>query len=126
MLPSYNLFLLQKLAENNISLGETVLKGYGLFTESYWFWIGICALFCYTVIFNILLTLFLTYLNRKLPSGFANAFQVYFTFQLLRITKLLLCCLNLMQLWGSNKLWFLNKNFGRGIKGEKGRDILLS
>ncbi|XP_008804056.1 ABC transporter G family member 31 [Phoenix dactylifera] len=53
----------KKLANLNISLGEAVLKGYGLFTESYWFWIGVCALFCYTVIFNILLTLFLTYLS---------------------------------------------------------------
>lgn len=53
----------KKLAKYNVSLGEAVLKGYGLFAESYWFWIGICALFCYTVIFNILFTLFLTYLN---------------------------------------------------------------
>ncbi|XP_072965196.1 ABC transporter G family member 31 isoform X1 [Typha angustifolia] len=53
----------KRVAQDNGSLGEAVLKDFGLFTESYWFWIGICALFGYTIIFNILFTLFLTYLN---------------------------------------------------------------
>ncbi|CAD5187842.1 unnamed protein product [Musa acuminata subsp. malaccensis] len=53
----------KKVAKYNITLGESALKEYGMFTESYWFWIGICALFGYTILFNILFTLFLTYLN---------------------------------------------------------------
>ncbi|XP_058111919.1 ABC transporter G family member 31-like isoform X2 [Magnolia sinica] len=47
----------------NVSLGETVLKARGLFTEGYWYWIGVGALFGYTVIFNMLLTFSLTWLN---------------------------------------------------------------
>lgn len=58
--------MLQKVTKDNISLGEAALKEYGMFTKSYWFWIGICALFGYTILFNILFTIFLTYLNRKL------------------------------------------------------------
>ncbi|XP_020097477.1 ABC transporter G family member 31 [Ananas comosus] len=53
----------KKVGKNGIPLGEVVLKGYGLFSESYWYWIGVGALFAYTVILNILFTLFLTYLN---------------------------------------------------------------
>ncbi|KMZ69734.1 Pleiotropic drug resistance protein 6 [Zostera marina] len=48
---------------DNITLGENVLKLYGLSTQSYWFWIGVGALFGYTILFNILFTVFLTYLN---------------------------------------------------------------
>ncbi|XP_039124389.1 ABC transporter G family member 31 [Dioscorea cayenensis subsp. rotundata] len=44
-------------------LGEAVLRRYGLFTESYWYWIGVGALFGYTILFNLLFTLFLTYLD---------------------------------------------------------------
>jgi ABC-type multidrug transport system ATPase subunit len=44
-------------------LGEVILKGFGLSTEGYWYWIGLGALFGYTVIFNLLFTLFLKYLN---------------------------------------------------------------
>ncbi|XP_043698940.1 ABC transporter G family member 32 isoform X1 [Telopea speciosissima] len=47
----------------NISLGEVLLKARSLFTESYWYWIGVGALLGYTILFNILFTFFLTYLN---------------------------------------------------------------
>ncbi|XP_074577986.1 ABC transporter G family member 31 [Curcuma longa] len=53
----------KKGTKDNISLGEAALKEYGMFTKNYWFWIGICALFGYTILFNILFTIFLTYLN---------------------------------------------------------------
>ncbi|PKA64532.1 Pleiotropic drug resistance protein 6 [Apostasia shenzhenica] len=55
----------KKVGSNTIPLGKRVLKGYGLFTESYWFWIGVGALLGYTVMLNVLFTLFLTYLNQK-------------------------------------------------------------
>lgn len=51
------------VGNNNVSLGKTILKGHGLFTESYWFWIGACALVGYAVILNILFCVFLTCLN---------------------------------------------------------------
>ncbi|URE18250.1 Plant PDR ABC transporter associated [Musa troglodytarum] len=60
---TFGSFAMLKVAKYNITLGEAALKEYGMFTESYWFWIGICALFGYTILFNILFTLFLTYLN---------------------------------------------------------------
>ncbi|PIA65301.1 hypothetical protein AQUCO_00100641v1 [Aquilegia coerulea] len=50
-------------AEANISLGEALLKARSLYAESYWYWIGVGALFGYTILFNILCTFFLTYLN---------------------------------------------------------------
>uniref|UniRef100_V5NWW4 PDR protein 2 n=1 Tax=Amsonia hubrichtii TaxID=946328 RepID=V5NWW4_9GENT len=54
-----------KKAGNNTNepLGETLLKVRSLFPESYWYWIGVGALLGYTLLFNILFTLFLTYLN---------------------------------------------------------------
>lgn len=52
-------------------LGEVILKDFGLSTEGYWYWIGLGALFGYTVIFNFLFTLFLTYLNRELLTYFS-------------------------------------------------------
>ncbi|XAR53291.1 Sulfate-transporting ATPase [Bertholletia excelsa] len=49
--------------QSNLSLGEAVLKVRSLFPQSYWYWIGVGALFGYTVLLNILFTIFLTYLN---------------------------------------------------------------
>ncbi|KAF3441957.1 hypothetical protein FNV43_RR15873 [Rhamnella rubrinervis] len=49
--------------QTNLSLGEALLKARGLFRESYWYWIGIGALLGYTVLFNMLFTFFLAYLN---------------------------------------------------------------
>lgn len=49
----------------SLSLGEMLLKVRSLFPEGYWFWIGVGALLGYTILFNILFTLALTYLNRK-------------------------------------------------------------
>ncbi|KAI8024530.1 ABC transporter G family member 32 [Camellia lanceoleosa] len=48
---------------DNMTLGEALLKARSLFPQSYWYWIGVGALFGYTVLFNILFTIFLTYLN---------------------------------------------------------------
>ncbi|XP_057968705.1 ABC transporter G family member 32 [Malania oleifera] len=47
----------------DITLGEAVLKARSLFPQSYWYWIGVGALFGYTLLFNALFTFFLTYLN---------------------------------------------------------------
>ncbi|PON39969.1 ABC transporter-like [Parasponia andersonii] len=45
------------------SLGEALLKARSLFSESYWYWIGVGALLGYTLLFNLLFTFFLSYLN---------------------------------------------------------------
>ncbi|ONM29553.1 glossy13 [Zea mays] len=53
----------KQFANQNITMGEAILTGYGLFKEKYWFWIGVGALFGYAIILNILFTMFLTLLN---------------------------------------------------------------
>lgn len=49
----------------NETLGKLYLRRAGLFTEDYWYWIGIGVLLGYALLFNTLFTLALTYLNRK-------------------------------------------------------------
>ncbi|XP_026404553.1 ABC transporter G family member 32-like [Papaver somniferum] len=49
--------------ETNIKLGEALLKARSLFPQSYWYWIGAGAVLGYTIVFNLLFTLFLTYLK---------------------------------------------------------------
>ncbi|KAL8148056.1 hypothetical protein AgCh_005408 [Apium graveolens] len=44
-------------------LGDRLLKARSLFPQKYWYWIGVAALLGYTVLFNILFTFSLTYLN---------------------------------------------------------------
>ncbi|KAI5669436.1 hypothetical protein M9H77_19289 [Catharanthus roseus] len=64
----------KKIGNNTgTSLGETLLRVRSLFPESYWYWIGVGALLGYTVLFNILFTLFLTYLN---PLGNTKVYVV--------------------------------------------------
>lgn len=47
----------------NMRLGEAVLRSRSLFTESYWYWIGVGCMVGYIVLFNVMFTVFLTYLN---------------------------------------------------------------
>ncbi|XP_048233398.1 pleiotropic drug resistance protein 1-like [Ricinus communis] len=44
-------------------LGVEVLKSRGFFTEAYWYWLGVGALIGFTLVFNFLYTLALTFLN---------------------------------------------------------------
>ncbi|KAH0929875.1 hypothetical protein HID58_015602 [Brassica napus] len=59
----------QKVEENRAgnhttdSLGVALLRERSLFTENYWYWIGVGALLGYTILFNLLFTVFLAYLN---------------------------------------------------------------
>uniref|UniRef100_A0A7N0TS87 ABC transporter domain-containing protein n=2 Tax=Kalanchoe fedtschenkoi TaxID=63787 RepID=A0A7N0TS87_KALFE len=47
----------------NESLGVIVLKSRGFFPEAYWYWIGVGALIGFTLLFNLVFSLALTYLN---------------------------------------------------------------
>ncbi|KAH9298064.1 hypothetical protein KI387_029746, partial [Taxus chinensis] len=47
----------------NETLGELVLKSRGLFPYEYWYWIGVGALLGYSILFNVLFAVTLSYLN---------------------------------------------------------------
>lgn len=47
-------------------LGIAVLNNFNIFPERNWYWIGVGALVGFTLLFNILFTFSLMYLNRKL------------------------------------------------------------
>ncbi|PIN11340.1 Pleiotropic drug resistance proteins (PDR1-15), ABC superfamily [Handroanthus impetiginosus] len=48
---------------STLALGKALLKARSLFPESYWYWIGVGALIGYTVLFNVLFTVFLSKLD---------------------------------------------------------------
>ncbi|KAL6996416.1 transcription factor, partial [Sarracenia purpurea var. burkii] len=50
-------------SDNATSLGLAVLRNFDVFPERKWFWIGAAALLGFTVLFNVLFTLALTYLD---------------------------------------------------------------
>lgn len=56
---------MQRAGNSKFSLGEAILRERSLFPESYWYWIGVGAMIGYAVLFNILFTFFLGYLNRE-------------------------------------------------------------
>lgn len=62
---------------NNATVGIAVLKNFDVYTERNWFWIGAAALLGFTVLFNVLFTLALMYLNRK------NQHSVQFIFSMI-------------------------------------------
>uniref|UniRef100_F6GUS2 ABC transporter domain-containing protein n=1 Tax=Vitis vinifera TaxID=29760 RepID=F6GUS2_VITVI len=50
---------------SNDTIGHNVLQAHKLPTHDYWYWLGVCVLLAYSVLFNYLLTLALAYLNRE-------------------------------------------------------------
>jgi ABC-type multidrug transport system permease subunit len=55
----------QPSSDNSTSLGLAVLEIFDIFTDPNWYWIGVGGILGFTVLFNILVTLALTFLNRK-------------------------------------------------------------
>ena len=49
----------------NETIGVSVLKAKGIFTEAKWYWIGLGAMVGYTLLFNLLYTIALSALSRK-------------------------------------------------------------
>lgn len=43
----------------------SILQSRGIYTRGYWFWLGAAVLLGYTILFNVLATIALQYLNRK-------------------------------------------------------------
>lgn len=52
-------------SSTNEPLGIQVLKSRGFFTEAYWYWIGLGALFGFIILFNFGFSVALALLNRK-------------------------------------------------------------
>ncbi|XP_022962387.1 ABC transporter G family member 35-like [Cucurbita moschata] len=50
-------------SDNKTPLGLAVLKNFDIFQDKNWFWIGVGALLGFTILFNVLFTLSLMYLN---------------------------------------------------------------
>ncbi|WOL16537.1 hypothetical protein Cni_G25324 [Canna indica] len=57
-------------AYRNYTIGDDILLSIGISTHRYWYWIGVGVLLGYSILFNIVLTLALAYLN---PLGKAQA-----------------------------------------------------
>lgn len=64
MTSDFNFIALQA-SDNATRLGVAVLEMFGVFPDKNWFWIGSSAVLGFAVLFNILFTLVLMYLNRK-------------------------------------------------------------
>lgn len=56
---------MQRSVLSNDTIGHNVLQAHKLPTHDYWYWLGVCVLLAYSVLFNYLLTLALAYLNRE-------------------------------------------------------------
>ncbi|BBG98920.1 ABC-2 and Plant PDR ABC-type transporter family protein [Prunus dulcis] len=55
---------MNKLASDNVtSLGVAVLNNFNVYPDQYWYWIGAAAILGFAVLFNVLYTLALMYLN---------------------------------------------------------------
>lgn len=52
-------------SDNTTILGVAILKNFNIFAEKNWYWIGVGALIGFTLLFNVLFTFALMYLNRK-------------------------------------------------------------
>lgn len=60
----------EKPFSSNMTIGQFVLQSHGLFGKAHFYWVSVGAMVGFTVLFNVLLTLALTYLN---PIGKAPA-----------------------------------------------------
>ncbi|XP_044495115.1 ABC transporter G family member 35-like [Mangifera indica] len=53
----------KKASDSDTRLGVAILRSFDIPTDKNWFWIGVAALFGFTVLFNVLFTFALMYLN---------------------------------------------------------------
>ena len=60
-----DLLVMNQQAPDGRRLGVAVLENAGIFTNKEWYWIATGALLGFTILFNVLFTLSLMYLNRK-------------------------------------------------------------
>eukprot|EP01018_Ginkgo_biloba_P026508 Gb_37005 [translate_table: standard] len=58
-----NEFLARRWQKEGDNIGVRLLESRGIFPDSYWYWLGVGALIGYNLVFNVLYTLALTFLN---------------------------------------------------------------
>jgi hypothetical protein len=73
------------ISKSNETLGVQVLKSRGVFPEAKWYWIGFGAMIGFTLLFNTLFTLALTYLRREYLRN--SLLMVCYIFLVLTISK---------------------------------------
>lgn len=68
--------ILLQASDNATRLGVAVLENFEVFPERNWFWIGTGALLGFAILFNILFTFALMYLNRENNILFKGLFEI--------------------------------------------------
>ncbi|KAK8943591.1 Pleiotropic drug resistance protein 12 [Platanthera guangdongensis] len=64
---------MNKFVKNGKSLGLVVMENADVYTGEKWYWIGIAALIGFAILFNMLFTLAINYLNRTFRTGVLTA-----------------------------------------------------
>lgn len=73
---------------NEPTVGRVLLASRGFFTQEYWFWICIGALFGFSLLFNVLFIAALTWLNRKSLGLYLNNLSIVRTHSLKPCTEM--------------------------------------
>lgn len=63
-------FIMLQASDNVTRLGVAVLNNFNVYPDKYWYWIGAAAILGFAVLFNVLYTLALMYLNGKNQHSF--------------------------------------------------------
>lgn len=63
-------FIVLQASDNVTSLGVAVLNNFGVYPDKNWYWIGAAATLGFAVLFNVIYTLALMYLNGKNQHSF--------------------------------------------------------
>ncbi|XP_059069636.1 ABC transporter G family member 35-like [Cryptomeria japonica] len=61
--PRWQIVSLRSFAENTTNLGEAVMASRSIYPMGYWYWLGAAALLGFSLLFNVLSTFALAYLN---------------------------------------------------------------
>ena len=86
-----------------MTIGVAVLEKFDVPHYKYWYWIGAAALLGFTVLFNVLFTLSLMYLNRKLLRTIQGGIYAAFLYSLSKALKVFKFYVSLCQLLESPK-----------------------
>ena len=73
---------LQRSAFGNNTVGHNILILHSIPNDDYWYWIGVGVLLAYALLFSNIVTLALTYLNRKFKKKKIYLFFILFIFKI--------------------------------------------